>query len=197
MRLQRVEQPELEPVTLEETKLFCRITQDEEDTYISQLITSARRMVEYGNLCLNPQTWRLYLDMFPVQGYIVLNRFPVSEIVEVKYIDSNGDEQTFAEENYYLDNSGVKPEWRLNYGTTYPSSRGDHCSVWIDFIAGFPNIVIEEEEEISGVPSDLKQCVLNLVLHQYENRLPVDNVQSYVLPLGLQTVLSNYDRGSF
>ncbi|MEO6014103.1 MAG: head-tail connector protein [Devosia sp.] len=59
--------PGEEPVSLAETKLFCRIDGADEDALVSALIAAARLHVEsLTGRALIAQTWRLVLDSSPL-----------------------------------------------------------------------------------------------------------------------------------
>jgi len=58
--------PLIEPVTLAEAKVHLKIDHADEDTYISSLISSARRFCEkYTRGALIEQTWKWTLDRWP------------------------------------------------------------------------------------------------------------------------------------
>src|ERR1700681_82475 len=58
--------PTDEPLTLEETKTHLRVTNADDDTYISGLITAVRQHLEkIENRCFMTQTLRMQLDSFP------------------------------------------------------------------------------------------------------------------------------------
>lgn len=70
--LERVTQPEIEPITLAETKRYLRMFDDvtAEDDDISVLITAAREWVEdYTGRALVDQTWRLTIDNNPLLAW--------------------------------------------------------------------------------------------------------------------------------
>ena len=55
--------PALEPVTLSEAKSYLRITDNNDDAFITTLISAVRRRCEgYTQRALITQTWTLWLD---------------------------------------------------------------------------------------------------------------------------------------
>lgn len=96
MRLKLKEAPTLEPITLEEAKLYLRVSSGDENTLITALIKSARIMVEKEtHRVLITQTWQLSYDAEP--AVIELPRSPLQSIVSIKTIS--------AVESYVDDNS--------------------------------------------------------------------------------------------
>lgn len=88
---------------------------------------------------LRPATWELRMSQFPC-GKIELPFPPCSAITSIEYDDAAGVEHTLAEFTDYrvflrpIDKSFVTPI----YGGSWPSARGDHESVRIRFVAGYP-----------------------------------------------------------
>ncbi len=119
-----VTQPTVEPITLDEAKLHLRVTDNNDDSYITGLITTARQHMEgVLNRCFCTQTLRARLDSFPdlpnatlkffiptysVESYLAraislmsgplrLLRSPVQSVTSIQYLDANGNTQTLAQ----------------------------------------------------------------------------------------------------
>ena len=88
------------------------------------------------NRAIGEQTLVLYLDKFSKS--IMLPMPPLVDLVSVKYIDVNGDEQTLDTSKYYLDDK-QEPAWLLPaVGEVWPQTQvgGANC-VAIEYTAGY------------------------------------------------------------
>ncbi len=94
MAFQIVTPATVEPVTLQEAKLQCKIITDvldveayAEDSLIESWITTARAVAEhYTGRSLAPQTLEMALNCFPEAGFD-LDMPPVASITSIKYAD--------------------------------------------------------------------------------------------------------------
>lgn len=156
--------PDGEPITLAEAKTHLRVELDfeDDDAYISALITACRRYTEEltGNL-FKRQTWKLTLDAFPCQ--IVLRKRPVTDVNSIVYIGGDGAQQTLDAALYQVDLNGFLARIRPAYGQSWPTTRSQMGAVEVSFVAG------AEDTEV-GIPEYWKQGVLLLLGHYYENR---------------------------
>lgn len=154
--------PRREPLTLEETKTYLRITSDQEDTHVHSLIAASRAYVEgVTGRALLKQGWLLHLTppyppSFPLtqtkQGELIfsLPRPPLISIVSVK-----AREKTIAY---------GKEEDKIRLSPLYWD-----CPLAIAFWAGYG-------ETPDSLPPDLKMAVLMGVRYLYEGqeiRLPL------------------------
>jgi len=167
--------PASEPVTLAEAKNHLRIDANDEDDYISSLITVARQHIENaGNLALLTQTWKLACDEFPwrmrkfpweTEGRldeILIYPGPLIAVSSIKYYDTDGLQQTLATTEYAVDSSSKPARVYPAYGKYWPATRSIPNAVEINFTAGYANA--------ASVPQQLKEAMLLLIAHLYENR---------------------------
>jgi uncharacterized phiE125 gp8 family phage protein len=125
------------------------------------------------------------LDAFPA-GILELPKPPLQSIEEVVYIDSNGVEQTLAASAYKVDALTDPGRIAPAYGEVWPTTRAEPNAVRIRFVAGFG-------DSSSAVPAPIKQAILLLVGHLFENREAVQSAGDfYRLPLGAEALLSPY-----
>lgn len=152
--------PESEPVSVAEAKMHLRVSHDDEDALIGRLIEAAREWCEaYQCLCYISQTLEAYIDRV-VPATILLPRRPVQSVVSITYIDKTEQTQTLDAEAYRVDAiSGIV---RPSYGTSWPDVLPVSQAMTIEYIAGYG--------DASVVPRSVKQAILLLVGHLYENR---------------------------
>lgn len=168
--------PTAEPVTTAEAKLHCRVDHPDEDTYIGSLITAARVYSEqYTGRAFVNTTFDMKIDSFPGGGYcpwdeyapwpdtIYIPRPLLQSVTSITYTDTDGTSQTFSSSLYSVDTSSLPGRITLAYGESYPATRQIHHAVTIRFVGGYGSAA-------SNVPQTIKQAVLLLVGHWYENR---------------------------
>lgn len=192
-----LEPPAAEPLTLAEVKLHCAVDGNEFDTLLTSLITAARQYVEkIGGRALITQTWQLQLDCFPCNlcGRIELPGGPAQSIESVKYIDTDGDEQTMAEADYVLRPTGGNSLLCLGFDKAWPDYRyqdGEY-PVKIAYVVGYPYNSEDSPAEppTINVPESIKQAMKLLIAHWYQNRETVV-IGSTVerLPLAVESML--------
>lgn len=150
-----------EPVSLVEAKAHLRIDHTEEDARISGLIAAAREYIErQTQKALATRDYRLTLDAFPSSSDIRLDRGPVLSITAVLYDDADGIEQTLDPTNYVLDDVN-DPGWVIPVADGWPTTISAINAVRIEYVAGWA---------AGTFPEDLKQGILLLVGHWYNNR---------------------------
>lgn len=152
-RLVRLIDPALEPVTLQEAKVFLRIDQDDENTLLSDIISTARIVSEtQSGRSLITQSWRLsYEDTAPMR--IRLPHGPVQAVNSVLLLDREGNSNTFSTDAYHLSAT----QW-LEFHT-----RPFAAEVQINYSAGYG-------DQPTDVPADLRQALLIHLASLYEQR---------------------------
>ena len=93
--LRRYTEPAAEPVTLAEAKTHCRVDIDDDNTYLSTLITAARLYVEdILDITMITTVWEARYDAFPLWE-LTLPRPPMAaQTVTVIYRDEAGTNNT-------------------------------------------------------------------------------------------------------
>lgn len=175
----------VEPVTTQDVIDQGRRPAGQELTLITRYIKAARVACEnYLNLTISPKTLEVVLPSFAgFDGVIPLG--PVQSIVSLKYIDTNGVEQTFSSASYSLDQYSQPNMLRLGYGLTWPSLRTQYDAVKLRYIAGYAF----NESPPKPVPPTVVQAMLLTVDHFMENRTAVDIDTLRPLPLGVKYLL--------
>lgn len=158
-----------EPITTAQAKTHCIIDTDDDDTYVDILVKAARQTVEddTDRAMLN-QTWKIYLDDFPSSSStpIYIPRSPLVSVTSITYTDTNGDPQTWDDDEYdediYTEPARIIPA----YGYTWPSTREEPSNVIIESVHGYG-------VNIAGatlLPSGLLMAMYLLIAHGYEHR---------------------------
>lgn len=154
--------PDDEPVTLAEAKSYLRVTFNDDDTFIEDiLIPAARKSVEkYLNRSLVEQTWKAFLDCFP-KNEIRLSKGKVTAITHIKYY-LNGVLETLNSSNYIKGAGNGICEIAPSENETWPSTDLRKGAIEIEFVAGYG--------EPADVPEDIKLGILLTASHFYNNR---------------------------
>jgi len=181
--------PPTEPaVSYEEAKAHLRLDHDEEQAYVEALVAAAEQHFAAPagwlgrSICL--QTLELRTSGF---GWceLQLPYGPVRSIASVKYDDAEGVEQTVDPAGYTLIGAGSDRTFvGLARGHSWPTANGGQEAVRIRYTAGY---------EPDDVPAPLKQAILLLVSHWYENREAV-NVGNIVtaFPFAVEALASPF-----
>ncbi len=165
MGLKLAEPPEAEPVTLEEAKAHLRLEGGADDAYVTALIQAARERAElFLRRALITQAFEYTLDGFPTAPAIDLPRPPLQSVESIQYIDTAGNVQTLAPEDYVVDtSSGEIGRVALAWNWFWPIARGSINSVVIKFTAGYG-------DSPEDVPQAIRQAILIEISNLYENR---------------------------
>jgi len=190
MALTIVTEPAAEPIDAEEAREHLRLDLTLEDALLDGLITAARRKVEELTARgLMTQTWELRLDSFPTTIYVPLSPLDATApITSIKYVDTEGVEQTLAAANYTVDRYSEPGRIVPAYGLSWPSTRAVPNAVTVQFKVGYG--------EADDVPEAIKLAIKQLLAHWYENREPVSIGSAAIaeIPLTMAALLSPYMR---
>ncbi len=184
--LRRHTAPAVEPVTLAEAKVQCRVDTSDDDAYISTLVSTAREYVEdVLDVSMISTVWEARYDTFPLWE-IILPRPPMqNQTVTIVYRDEGGTNQTLTSAtgafqiDFYVTPGRAFPV----YGGVWPAVRGDENSVTVSWTAGYG-------ASGAAVPGVLKHLILLLVAHWYEARQPVVQGMQMPIPATFETLLA-------
>ncbi|MCG3168189.1 MAG: hypothetical protein POELPBGB_03989 [Bacteroidia bacterium] len=177
-------------MTTAEAKTHCRVDISDDDALIDRLITAARRRVEHDSLhALLTQTWELVLGGFPDADRIELPYPPLQSITSVTYVDSAGASTTWSSSNYHADTDSTPGRLVAAYGVSWPTfTPRPYSAVRVRYVAGWT--------AADSVPAELRQAVLLLVGHWYEQREAVlvgnAGVGAVPLPLAYDALIADY-----
>lgn len=192
MGLVTVTPPAADPLSLAEAKAHLRIDTADEDGLIAGYILAARQFVENEtHLRLITQTLDYTIDdgwpSLIARGYyrtrIELPVKPVASVSSISYVDTSGNSQTLAADQYIVRTDGPVPYIEPAYGVTWPGVRCQPAAITVRFVAG---------TALSDVPNPLLQAMRLLVAHADANREAVSNGTFNEVPLGVEAYLSPY-----
>lgn len=186
LRLTRTVEPAEEPVSLAEAKKHLRVDTSDDDTLVEGRIQTAREFVEgFTSRALITQTWKRELDDWPCADEIALPRPPLVSVASVMYVDSAGVSSTFAATNYDVDKVSEPGRIVLGYGKSWPTATLRPMSpIAVTYVAGYG--------AAAAVPQWVKQAMLLLVGHWYENReatITGAGVLSNAVPFAVESLL--------
>jgi uncharacterized phiE125 gp8 family phage protein len=172
-----VSAPAQEPVTLSEAKTFLRVDGTDDDTLITSLLVTARRLCEeYTKRTFITQTWRTVFDRFPIDEdadelelmlgldtprAIQLSRQPIQSISSIKTTSTANVQTTVASATYTLDQSGGRV--LLNDGYSWPTDLRGEVAVEITTVNGYG-------DNGGTVPEPIKQAILTCTNAMYSSR---------------------------
>lgn len=164
MALKLITAPAVEPVTATEFKLHNKIDIADDDAMVTIYNQAARQDIEHiTRRAICTQTWDLYLDDWPDGDAIEIPLPPLQSITSVKYYDDDNTEATFASTNYIVDVASDPGRIVLYGDASWPSTVLRPANgIIIRFLAGYG--------AAADVPTALKQAILLLGAHFYENR---------------------------
>ncbi len=210
--LQRLVDPEIEPVTLAEAKRhikqFANVTSEDAD--ITEWIKLAREWVEdYTGRAMVDQTWRLSVSrdqlpvsvntvdydysrgllMCPPSQSVYLRRSPVLAITKLATVDRTTNIETVLDPSEYI-------LW--DEGTRWPRVVPATGATWgasdfrVEYRAGFADRTGSPITGAEVVPSALKHAI-KLILGNYDANRELVNIGNIVneLPLGLSWLLGS------
>ncbi len=179
--------PLAEPVSVADAKAHMRIDSTAEDTLIASLIVTSRLHIEAAlGLALLTQAWSYFVDAWPRSREIVLPLKPVQSITTVRVWAQDGTSQILSADAYTLDGDGKPPRLVLSRSAAPPAPGRSASGIEIAFSAGYGDAGTD-------VPAPIRQALVLLVAHWFENREPVraDAPQAEI-PHMVTTLLAPY-----
>jgi uncharacterized phiE125 gp8 family phage protein len=164
-----------------------------EDDLIESLITTAREDCEsFQNRAYITQTWELWLDEFPSVDFIEIPLPPLQSVTSIKYYTADteatayepGAETPVGTDTYFTDDKSEPGKVCLKHGKSWPSTTlRPHNGVCITFVAGYG--------DADDVPKAVKQAILLLIGHYYENREAVltSGMNAVAVPMAVESLL--------
>jgi uncharacterized phiE125 gp8 family phage protein len=130
--------PAVEPITLEEARLYLRASTTAEDALVMGMLFASREFAEqYTERAFVTQTWELSLDAFPRRGWIEIPKGTLQSVTSVTYTDENGAGQTLATSVYDVDTRRDPGRIMLAENESWPTTDYQPNAVVIKFVCGY------------------------------------------------------------
>jgi len=167
------------PVEFEEVKTHLRIDGTDEDDYIQSLIIAATQYCEnFQNRAYVTQTWELWLDEWP--NYFELKAPLIS--VTIDYYNTSDTKATVSSSDYYVDTKSSPGRVSLNYSKSWPSTTLRPINgICVTYVCGYGYS--------ENVPQNVKQAILLLIGHWFENREASTDKPLSTIPLAVDSLL--------
>jgi uncharacterized phiE125 gp8 family phage protein len=166
MSLDLLEGPAVEPVSLSDAKAHLRVDGTAEDAFISTLIITSRLHVEAAlGIALVSQRWAWRIDAWPASGGVVLPLRPMISVDAVRVTPATGSPVVVDAATYLVDGGG-NPTRLVPKACALPAPGVPIQGIEIELTAGFG-------DGAEDVPAPIRQAILLLIAHWYENREPV------------------------
>lgn len=165
--IKRVTDSTSEPVSLSEAKQHLRVDHNDDNGYISTLITASRQSLEVSTRRSlgSSQVYQVSYKHFPtVYNRLIIPKPPVVSVTSLQYYDVNNQLVTVGSEHYHVENQSEGVAYlSLDDGFSRPTvSKERVAPVVVNYNAGY-----------SDLPKPLHQAILLLVAHYYDTREPV------------------------
>ncbi|MFN7038686.1 MAG: head-tail connector protein [Alphaproteobacteria bacterium] len=155
--------PIMEPITLEEAKLYLRVSNNKEDSLIISLIKATRNLAEnYLKVSFLTQEWQAYCIDF-VSGNILLPKGPIQSIESIFTFQNNGKKSLIAPEIYDLN--------KLD-DTLYFKFPIINQALYINYTTGC--------KKISDISEGIKQALKEHIAYIYDGRGNLSSIPSHV-----------------
>ncbi len=119
--LKLITAPIIEPVTVDEAKIYAHIDHDVDDLLISSWIKTGRRLAEdYQRRAYYEQVWEMSFDGFPALP-LLIPRPPLIEIDYIRYYDTENAMTEMDLTNFIIDTNSEPARLAHAYGEIWPS----------------------------------------------------------------------------
>jgi len=210
MALKLVTPPAITAVSVAQAKSYLRISGTSDDAMLELMIAAATEQLEMlTSRRFITSTWRYTrdqwphvgfrdpyrgLDYMPRQGaiqdwvggnatdYFELPIYPIIAITSFKTFDNAAAETTVNPLVYSLDTHSQPARIKLNHAMSWPTTAIRSTNgIEVVFTAGYGS-------SAESVPAGLRQAILDLVAHYYQNR----GCDPDALPAGVQSLIAPY-----
>lgn len=161
-------QPLIEPITVEELKMFARIDGSDEDNLIEGFIKSAREATEqFLRRSLIEQEITLKMDYWPGEA-VDLPAPPLLSVTSVSVLDEDDTATAYSSDNYYVVTEAIPGKLVIKYGVTPPdNTERYHAGYRIVYKTGYGSTA-------NYVPQKILDGIKLWAVDIYENRVVRD-----------------------
>ena len=179
--------PAAEPLTLAEAKLWLRLDTPDEDDAVNRLIAAARLTVEAeSGLKLIDQAWRLVMDQQPADNCIRVPLKPFKAVTAARDFALDNTQSVVSSAAYAVDAQSLPGRIILN--AAFPAPGRAYAGIEFDLSIG-------DGAAAANVPAPLRQAMLLLIAHWFENRGDSGaGAETRGVPPEIALLLSNYRR---
>ena len=136
MTTKLITSPAAAPVSLQEAKAHLRVDNTADDALILAMVAAATSDAEHRlGRALVQQTWEQVQDGF--DDDIDLPNPPLVSVTSLKYIDTDGTEQTLSTSLYSVDGDSEPARILPAYGASWPGTRSVPSAVRARYVAGY------------------------------------------------------------
>lgn len=172
--LKLITPPTVEPVTVDEVKIYTHIDHDVDDNLISSWIKTARILAEnYQRRAYYEQVWELSFDDFPDLP-LLIPRPPLTSIDFIHYYDSDDTMTNMDLDNFIVDTNNEPGRLAHAYNEIWPSvTLKPIDSVRIRYTCGFQEMYSTTTTfapENTTIPENVKDAIYLYCAYRNENR---------------------------
>lgn len=193
MSYRRTIDPTVEPVTLAVAKAHLNVTDTNDDTMISAMISAAREHVEhFTGRSLVAQTWLIITDDFP-SWEIRVSKPRLISVTSLKYYDTDNVQQTLVENTDFTIDKYSEPSWIVPSSSGWPTVYSDGINaVELTVVQGYEDSGASPQDLADNVPSAIKQAILLHVGHMYEHRESASDFPVSMVPMAWSSLVQPY-----
>lgn len=180
MEFEIIEQPAIEPITVNELKLFARIDGDEEDLLLESFLKTARELTEfYLRRKLITQKIKAIMDFWPAEQ-VELPYPPLISVEEIRVYEEDGTSEVINTSEYYIITESAPGKIVLKTEVTMPTTTRTVGAYQIKYTCGYGSAA-------SDIPNAIKNAIKMWATVMYEKRAWTDEP-----PIEVQTALRLY-----
>lgn len=175
------------PVSLPELKANLRVDAADEDAVtLGYLAAATNTIEEMVGKRLITQSWQRISSS--ASGKISIAKPPVQAITSIAYFDEANTSQTLTVGDFFLVSDEDTATLEPNNSTEWPTFYDRDDALTITFTTGYG-------DNPADVPESIRQAILLLASHWFENRIAVAEVQTYTVPMAVEMLVGINRKG--
>ena len=170
--------PLIEPISVDEVKLFARIDGTDEDTLLQGFIKAVREAMEnYLGRALIEQTIKMTMDHWP-DNPVKLPMPPLISVTQIVTLDEDDTETVYSTDSYYVHTLTTPGQIVIKHGATPPTNTDRYYGGYrVDYKAGYGT-------STADVPQSIREAMKLWCSIYYETRtlteIPPNEVLSII-----------------